>query len=80
TPEIMADAAHIILTKNSKEFSGNFVIDEIILREHGQTEFDHYAARPGGKDMTIDLYIDDEIINRVKALKEAESLNKNSKL
>ncbi|CAG8517889.1 14264_t:CDS:10 [Gigaspora margarita] len=80
TPEIMCDAAHLILTKNSKEFSGNFVIDEIILREHGQTEFDHYATRPGAKDMTIDLYVDDEIVNLAKTLQEAKSHKKSSKL
>ncbi|CAG8492925.1 3925_t:CDS:2, partial [Racocetra persica] len=73
TPEIMADAAHRILTKNSKEFSGNFVIDEVILREHGQTEFDHYSTRPGAKDMTIDLFVDDKIVNKMRALWEAKS-------
>ncbi|CAG8507772.1 10571_t:CDS:10 [Cetraspora pellucida] len=68
TPEIMADAAHVILTKNSKEFSGNFVIDEVILRENGQTKFDHYSTKPGANDMTFDLFVDDKIINKMRAL------------
>ncbi|CAG8759821.1 17637_t:CDS:2, partial [Cetraspora pellucida] len=73
TPEIMADAAHVILTKNSKEFSGNFVIDEAILREHGQTKFDHYSTKPGVNDMTFDLFVDDKIIDKMRALWEAKS-------
>jgi len=46
-PEIMADAAHAILTKDSREFTGNFVVDETLLKEEGVTDFDHYAVTPG---------------------------------
>ena len=35
SPEIMADAAYVILTKNSKEFTGNFCIDDNLLAENG---------------------------------------------
>ncbi|KAJ1942115.1 Hydroxysteroid dehydrogenase-like protein 2, partial [Linderina macrospora] len=38
--EIMSDAAHIILTKNAREFSGNFCLDELLLRKHGVTDFE----------------------------------------
>lgn len=46
TPEIMADAAHGILTQPSRECTGNFFVDEDFLREQGVTEFDHYAVDP----------------------------------
>ncbi len=42
-PEIMADAAYIILTRPSRECNGNFFIDEDVLRESGVTDFDKYA-------------------------------------
>lgn len=47
TPEIMSDAAHIILTQPSREFSGNFVVDDAILAEHGVTDFEQYLVTPG---------------------------------
>lgn len=46
-PEIMADAAYVILTRDSKNFTGNFCIDEDILKEVGVTNFDVYAVKPG---------------------------------
>lgn len=46
-PEIMADAAYVILTRDSKNFTRNFCIDEDILREVGVTDFDVYAVKPG---------------------------------
>ena len=48
-PEIMADAAYHILTKSSRETSGNFFIDEDVLRAAGVTDFDQYAVLPGAK-------------------------------
>lgn len=48
TVDIMADAAYLILTKDSRTFTGKFVIDEDILRrEAGVTNFDKYAVEPG---------------------------------
>ncbi len=46
-PSIMADAAHWILTQPSREQSGNFFIDEEVLRASGVTNFDEYAVAPG---------------------------------
>lgn len=44
----MADAAYLILSKDSKTFTGNFVIDEYILRkELGLKNFDKYSVVPG---------------------------------
>ena len=45
-PEIMGDAAYIILTKPSKEFTGNFCIDDTLLAENGVTDFSIYAEVP----------------------------------
>lgn len=46
TPEIMADAAYAILTKNSREFTGNFCIDDDVLRAEGVSDFRRYAMDP----------------------------------
>ena len=45
-PEIMSDAAYIILNKDYKTFSGNFLIDDSLLAEHGETDFSKYADYP----------------------------------
>ena len=45
-PEIMGDAAYTILTKPSREFTGNFCIDDTILAENGVTDFSVYAEVP----------------------------------
>jgi citronellol/citronellal dehydrogenase len=42
TPEIVSDAAHLILTKPSREFTGHFCLDEEILRAAGTTDFAPY--------------------------------------
>ncbi len=46
-PEIMADAAYQILTRNSRELTGQFLLDEDVLRAAGVTDFDIYAVAPG---------------------------------
>lgn len=57
TPEIMADAAHIILTQDSRRLTGRFLIDEEVLRENGVEDFSHYAVKPGSPLFT-DLFLD----------------------
>jgi citronellol/citronellal dehydrogenase len=42
-PDIMADAAHLILTQEAQSFTGRFLVDELILAEHGETDFERYA-------------------------------------
>ena len=54
-PEIMADAAHAVLTK-STDFSGNFLVDEAVLKEAGVTDFDQYAVTPG-VDLVPDFFL-----------------------
>jgi len=50
-PEIMADAAHAVLTRSSTDCTGNFFIDEEVLGEEGVEDFDRYAVEPGGELM-----------------------------
>ena len=46
TPEIMADAAWQILTRDSRTTTGNFFIDDDVLAGAGVTDFSHYAVSP----------------------------------
>ncbi len=57
-PEVLADAAHVILTKDSRSFTGRFCIDEEILREAGVTDFSPYRHE-GVKeeDLVPDLFV-----------------------
>ncbi|MFX1360731.1 MAG: SDR family oxidoreductase [Promethearchaeota archaeon] len=48
-PEIVADAAYLILTKPSREYTGNFFIDDEVLIEHGVTDLGKYSVVPGSK-------------------------------
>lgn len=45
-PEIMGDAAYAILTRPSREFTGNFCVDDAVLEEEGVTDFSGYAINP----------------------------------
>jgi citronellol/citronellal dehydrogenase len=56
TPEIVADAAHLIFTKPAREFTGNFCLDDTLLSEHGVTEFDHYRVDPS-VDLAQDFFV-----------------------
>ncbi|HEV2621410.1 MAG TPA: NAD(P)-dependent oxidoreductase [Frateuria sp.] len=56
-PEIVADAAHAILTRPARSYTGHFAIDEAVLREQGATSFGHYAVAPGAP-LLPDLFLD----------------------
>ena len=56
-PEIVADAAHAILKRDSRECSGNFFIDEDVLAAEGITELDGYAVEPGAS-LYPDLFVE----------------------
>uniref|UniRef100_A0A674JPS9 Hydroxysteroid dehydrogenase-like protein 2 n=1 Tax=Terrapene triunguis TaxID=2587831 RepID=A0A674JPS9_9SAUR len=62
--DILADAAYCILTK-PKSFTGNFVIDESLLREEGIKNFDVYAVAPG-HPLLPDFFLDHEGPDGVK--------------
>ena len=55
-PSIMADAAYLLLTRNSRECTGNFFVDEEVLRAAGVTEFDGYSLTPGS-DLIPDFFV-----------------------
>ena len=57
TPEIMSDAAHAILTRDSRSCTGNFFIDEDLLREAGVTDFAKYLVKPGTQPLP-DFFLD----------------------
>ena len=46
TPEIMADAAYAVFNKPSRDFSGQFLIDDTFLYGEGVRDFDHYKVDP----------------------------------
>ena len=56
-PEILSDAAHLILS-NPVFSSGNFYIDDALLGEHGVTDFDRYSVTPGTKNLIPDFFVD----------------------
>lgn len=65
SPEIMADAAHAILTRPSRDATGNFYIDEEVLRAEGITDFSKYA--PGAKGaLAGDFFVPDEVFARTE--------------
>ena len=51
TPEIMADAAHWVLTQPSRACTGNFFIDDEVMAKAGVTDLDKYAVTPGAELM-----------------------------
>ena len=55
-PDIMADAAHIILTRDSRTCTGNFFIDEEVLAQEGITDMQRYAVNPQAT-LLSDLFI-----------------------
>jgi len=56
-PEIVADAAHVILTRPASASSGRFHLDEEALRGQGMADFDRYAVQPGAP-LLPDLFLD----------------------
>src|ERR1044071_7324767 len=48
-PSIMGDAAHAILTKPSREFTGKFCIDDEVLKAEGKTDLGEYAMDPNAQ-------------------------------
>ena len=58
TPEILSDAAFLILTSDAKATTGNFFIDDELLARHGATDFDKYSVTPGTKDFIPDFFVD----------------------
>jgi citronellol/citronellal dehydrogenase len=55
-PEIMADAAYVILTRPSRSFTGNFCIDDDVLRSAGITDLEQYSCIPGS-ELAPDFFV-----------------------
>ena len=56
TPEILADAAHLILSGTGR--TGEFLVDDEVLAGAGITDLDKYAVVPGTKDFLLDFFLD----------------------
>ncbi len=56
-PEIVADAAAAIFRRDARSCTGNFFIDEEVLREEGVADFEKYAVTPGAK-LCPDLFVE----------------------
>ena len=61
TPDIIADAAHLILTKPARSFTGQFCIDDTLLAEHGVTDFERYRVDPS-VDLMQDFFVPEDSV------------------
>jgi citronellol/citronellal dehydrogenase len=57
-PDIIADAAHAVLVTPSRQRTGQALIDEDVLREHGVTDLHRYAMSDGAETFETDLFVD----------------------
>ena len=57
TPEIVADAAYQILLADAKTTTGNFFIDEEVLKEAGVTDLGKYSVVTGSRELMPDLFL-----------------------
>ena len=60
TPEILADAAYLVLTSDAKDErnTGNFYIDDTLLAAHGHIDLDRYSVTPGTRKFVPDFFVD----------------------
>jgi citronellol/citronellal dehydrogenase len=58
-PDIVADAAHAVFAKPSREFTGHFLIDDTFLAENGVTDFDRYRVDPA-QELARDFFVPDD--------------------
>lgn len=58
-PDIVADAAYVILIQPARDFTGNFCIDDSLLAAHGVTDFDRYRVDPS-VDLAPDFFVPDD--------------------
>ncbi len=60
TPEIMGDAARLILTQDAKSFTGRFCIDDTLLYEHGVRDFEKYRVDQS-TELAPDFFVPDSM-------------------
>jgi len=58
TPAIYADAAYQVLTQDSREYTGQALLCEDVLKAAGVTDFSPYAADGEGANLGVDLFVD----------------------
>ncbi len=70
-PEIVADAAYVVLNGRSRDRTGQFLIDDEVLAAAGVTDFDGYQVDPGAP-LALDFFLDDQgpYIKRVVSLQQ----------
>ena len=59
SPEIMADAAAVILARNARDFTGQFCIDDVLLAETGMTDFSGHRI-DSGQVLWSDFFVPDD--------------------
>ena len=59
-PDILADAAYRIFQKPTREFSGNFLIDDTFLAAEGVTDFEQYRVDPASA-LSPDFFVPDSM-------------------
>ena len=70
-PEIVADAAYVVLSGRSRDRTGQFLIDDEVLAAAGVTDFDGYQVEPGAP-LALDFFLDDQgpYVKRVVSLQQ----------
>ncbi len=70
-PEIVADAAYVVLSGRSRDRTGQFLIDDEVLAAAGVSDFDGYQVEPGAP-LALDFFLDDQgpYIKRVVSLQQ----------
>ena len=58
TPDILSDAAYLVLTSDAKTTTGNFFIDDELLAKHGVTDLEKYSVTPGTREFVMDFFVD----------------------
>jgi citronellol/citronellal dehydrogenase len=64
TPQIMADAAYVVLNQDGRTFTGQFVIDEFILKETGTTDFAQYQHPDHDGPLMADFFVPQDWLGR----------------
>ena len=57
-PEIMADAAYVMITQPSREYTGRFEIDDDVLEAAGVTDFSIYLNGGREEDLALDFWVE----------------------
>ena len=64
TADILADAAYVIFNSDAKAHTGNFYIDELLLREHGVTDMKQYQQPGYDGPLAADFFVPDDLLKQ----------------